>query len=100
LARRQLSYEERIEQIGNKLVTLALDMEKQAKEEGRITPPLANAMTNALRTSVEAFKCLAIWKADRDERDSRIHENQGVSGDLSPKSQALLEEVCELLRDK
>lgn len=91
MARKQLSHKEKIEQIGNKLTNLALDMEKQAKEAGHITPTLANAMTNALRTSIEAFKYL---DACSDLELALVEQ------DLSSKAKAKLDEIAKLLSEK
>ncbi len=90
--KKQLTYKERLEQIGNKLVNLALSMEKQAKEEGHISPTIGNAMTNALRSSADIYKYL-------DSGDTLSVIVDESSKGLSRADKKRLDEIIKLLSE-
>ena len=89
--RKQLTYRERLEQVCNKLVSLALNMEKQAITEGHISPTIGNAITNALRSSADILKYL-----DSVDDISTLTDNDTIG--LSRADKKRLDELCMLLR--
>ena len=91
--KRQLTYKERLEQIGNKLVNLALIMEKQAKDKGYISSDIGNAMTNALKSSAAIYKYL-------DSGDTLSVIMDESSKELSEADRQRLDEIAKLLKAK
>ena len=90
--KKQLTYKERLEQIGNKLVNLALSMEKQTKDKGYISSDIGNAMTNALRSSADIYKYL-------DSGDTLSVIVDESSKGLSRADRKRLDEIIKLLSE-
>jgi hypothetical protein len=92
LARKKLSYREKIEQIGNKLTNLALKLEKQAEEGGgKISSNMGNTIANCLKSSADVFKYL-------DGVDASVDISVDMKCGLSKKDKERLDEICKLLK--